>query len=54
MLLGEEAVGRQGDKCWASNVFGFDTGARALYESLGDETTAIQMQKRLTSDSAAH
>ncbi|MEH0825374.1 MULTISPECIES: GNAT family N-acetyltransferase [unclassified Micromonospora] len=29
------------------NVFGFNTGARALYEQLGFEVTAVQMAKRL-------
>lgn len=29
------------------NVFGFNTGARALYERLGFEVTSVQMAKRL-------
>ncbi|SCG50525.1 GNAT family N-acetyltransferase [Micromonospora halophytica] len=29
------------------SVFGFNTGARALYEKLGYEVTAVQMRKRL-------
>jgi ribosomal protein S18 acetylase RimI-like enzyme len=29
------------------NVFGFNTGARSLYEQMGFEITAIQMSKRL-------
>ncbi|MFC4631567.1 hypothetical protein ACFO6V_25210 [Promicromonospora alba] len=28
-------------------VFGFNTGAHGLYESLGYETTTIKMHKRL-------
>ena len=51
MQLGEEEVRREGGRVLGLNVFGFNTGARALYESLGYETTAVQMQKRL---SAAH
>ena len=47
MLLGEEEVRRAGGRVLGLNVFGFNTGARALYESLGYETTAIQMAKRL-------
>ena len=31
----------------ALNVFGFNTTARGLYESLGYETTAVQMRKEL-------
>ena len=50
MLLGEEEVGRRGGRVLGLNVFGFNTGARALYESLGYETTAVQMQKRLGAD----
>ncbi|MGC5021678.1 GNAT family N-acetyltransferase [Micromonospora sp. DT47] len=30
------------------SVFGFNLGARALYEQMGFEVTAVQMRKRLT------
>jgi GNAT superfamily N-acetyltransferase len=47
MLLGEAEVRQRGGTVLGLNVFGFNTGARALYESLGYETTAVQMLKDL-------
>ena len=47
MLLAEEHVASRGGAALALNVFGFNTAARRLYESLGYETTALQMRKEL-------
>ncbi|PPF23643.1 GNAT family N-acetyltransferase [Rathayibacter rathayi] len=47
MLLAEAHVRARGGSALALNVFGFNTPARALYESLGYETTALQMRKPL-------
>lgn len=47
MLLAEEHVASRGGGALALNVFGFNTPARSLYESLGYETTAVQMRKEL-------
>ncbi len=47
MLLGETEARRLGATSIGLNVFGFNTNARGLYESLGYETTAIQMRKDL-------
>ncbi|WP_405162844.1 GNAT family N-acetyltransferase [Nocardia sp. NBC_01499] len=47
MLLGEQYARTQGATTLGLNVFGFNTGARALYESLGYETTSIKMLKKL-------
>ncbi|QHC66247.1 GNAT family N-acetyltransferase [Rathayibacter sp. VKM Ac-2759] len=47
MLLAEEHVAARGGSALALNVFGFNTAARGLYESLGYETTAVQMRKEL-------
>lgn len=47
MLLAESHVQSRGGSALALNVFGFNTPARALYESLGYETTAVQMRKAL-------
>lgn len=47
MLLAEEQVRRLGGKVLGLNVFGYNSGARALYESLGYETTSLQMRKLL-------
>ncbi|MFE6049226.1 GNAT family N-acetyltransferase [Kitasatospora sp. NPDC056446] len=47
MLLGEEYARSQGAHTLGLNVFGFSTGARGLYESLGYETTSVKMLKRL-------
>ncbi|WP_307786124.1 GNAT family N-acetyltransferase [Rathayibacter sp. SD072] len=47
MLLAEEHALALGYRALALNVFGFNTTARGLYESLGYETTAVQMRKEL-------
>ncbi|KJY42730.1 GNAT family acetyltransferase [Streptomyces sp. NRRL B-1568] len=47
MVLGEEYARAQGAHTLGLSVFGFNTGARGLYESLGYETTSIKMLKRL-------
>lgn len=47
MLLAESHVLSRGGSALALNVFGFNLPARALYESLGYETTAVQMRKAL-------
>ncbi|MFE4516264.1 GNAT family N-acetyltransferase [Kitasatospora sp. NPDC056783] len=47
MLLGEEYARGQGAQTLGLNVFGFNPGARGLYESLGYETTSVKMRKRL-------
>jgi ribosomal protein S18 acetylase RimI-like enzyme len=47
MLLGEEYARAQGAHTLGLHVFGFNTGARGLYESLGYETTSVKMRKRL-------
>lgn len=48
MLLGEEYARSQGARTLGLNVFGSNAVARRLYESLGYETTAVQMRKELT------
>jgi ribosomal protein S18 acetylase RimI-like enzyme len=47
MGLGEEYALAQGAHTLGLSVFGFNTGARGLYESLGYETTSVKMLKRL-------
>lgn len=47
MVLGEEYARAQGAHTLGLSVFGFNTGARGLYESLGFETTSVRMRKRL-------
>ena len=47
MLLAEDQVKTMGGRELGLNVFGFNTVARGLYESLGYETVAIRMSKRL-------
>jgi ribosomal protein S18 acetylase RimI-like enzyme len=47
MVLGEEYARSQGAHTLGLAVFGFNTGARGLYESLGYETTSVKMRKRL-------
>ncbi len=49
MRLAEEYARSQGAKTLGLNVFGFNTTARALYESLGYETTSVKMRKQLAS-----
>ncbi|MDH6236780.1 GNAT family N-acetyltransferase [Cryobacterium sp. CG_9.6] len=48
MLLGEVEARRLGAASVGLNVFGYNANARALYESLGYVTTAVQMRKDLT------
>jgi ribosomal protein S18 acetylase RimI-like enzyme len=47
MVLGQDEARARGATTLGLNVFGANTVARALYESLGYETTSLQMRKRL-------
>ncbi|MGY0497497.1 GNAT family N-acetyltransferase [Nocardia sp. FBN12] len=47
MLLGEEYAREQGAHTLGLQVFGFNTRARGLYETLGYEATSVKMHKRL-------
>ncbi len=47
LLLGNDEARRLGATAIGLNVFGYNTGARELYESLGFEVTATQMRKTL-------
>jgi len=47
MLLGEEYAHLHGASTLGLNVFGSNAVARSLYESLGYETSALQMRKHL-------
>jgi ribosomal protein S18 acetylase RimI-like enzyme len=47
MQLAEQAAAKHGAVTLGLNVFGYNTVARALYDSLGYETTAVQMRKPL-------
>ena len=47
LLLGEKLAAQHGATSVGLSVFGFNTGAKALYESLGYSTTAIKMLKQL-------
>lgn len=47
MRLAEVEANARGAVTLGLNVFGFNTPARSLYESLGYETTAVQMRKSL-------
>ncbi|MFI6850340.1 GNAT family N-acetyltransferase [Kitasatospora sp. NPDC050467] len=47
MVLGEEYARAQGAHTLGLSVFGFNTGARGLYESLGYETASVKTLKRL-------
>lgn len=47
MLLGEDYARAQGATSLGLSVFGFNTSARGLYESLGYETTSVKMAKSL-------
>ncbi|MEV6770265.1 GNAT family N-acetyltransferase [Nocardia sp. NPDC051030] len=47
MILGEEYARAQGAHSIGLSVFGFNVGARGLYESLGYATTSIKMLKKL-------
>ncbi|KQN41066.1 N-acetyltransferase [Frigoribacterium sp. Leaf44] len=44
----EQAAARHGAETLGLNVFGYNEVARHLYESLGYETTAVQMKKPVT------
>lgn len=50
MLLAEDYARSQGATSLGLSVFGFNTAARGLYESLGYETTSIKMRKQLTTE----
>jgi ribosomal protein S18 acetylase RimI-like enzyme len=47
MLAAEDELARRGIPRLALNVFGYNTAARRLYESLGFEVTSQQMVKAL-------
>ncbi len=47
MLLAENYARSQGAATLGLNVFGFNTTARRLYESVGYETTSLKMRKTL-------
>jgi GNAT superfamily N-acetyltransferase len=47
MLAAESAARDEGYTDLALNVFGFNTVARSLYESMGYQTTSLQMRKPL-------
>ncbi len=47
MRLAEQYAAAHGATSLGLSVFGFNAGARALYESLGYETTSVKMAKRL-------
>lgn len=48
MQLAEKAAAEQGATTLGLNVFGYNVVARGLYESLGYETTAVQMRKSVS------
>ena len=48
MRAAEEYVRDQGGQSLGLNVFGYNTVARSLYESLGYRTLALQMRKDLS------
>ncbi len=48
MLLAEEQARAAGAVELGLNVFGYNTVARALYESLANETVSMQMRKQLS------
>lgn len=50
MRLAETMAAAHGARTLGLNVFGYNTVARGLYESLGYETTSVQMRKPLTPD----
>jgi ribosomal protein S18 acetylase RimI-like enzyme len=47
LTLGDDVARRMGAKAIGLNVFGYNTGAQELYESLGYEVTAVNMRKKL-------
>ena len=50
MQLAETAAAAHGARTLGLNVFGYNAVARRLYESLGYETTAVQMRKPVGGD----
>ena len=52
MALAEEAARAAGATALGLNVHGHNTVARNLYESMGYQTTALQMRKLLDSANA--
>lgn len=53
MRLAEDRARAHGQTTLALNVFGFNAGARALYDKLGYEVVATLMRKELTLPPAA-
>jgi len=53
LLLGEELAAAHGATSIGLSVFGFNAGAKALYDSLGYVTTSIKMAKQLSPRSHA-
>jgi len=51
MELAEDLVREHGGTTLGLNVFGFNTGARRLYESLGYDVAAVRMSKALDPES---
>jgi ribosomal protein S18 acetylase RimI-like enzyme len=47
LLLGEKLAASHGATSVGLSVFGFNSGAKALYDSLGYTTTSFKMLKRL-------
>ena len=47
MVAAERICRERGVVSIGLSVFGFNTGARSLYEQMGFEVTAVQMRKRL-------
>lgn len=50
MRLAEEYASSLGASTLGLSVFGFNSSARGLYESLGYETTSVKMRKTLVHD----
>jgi GNAT superfamily N-acetyltransferase len=48
MLAAEEVLRREGKSAVSLNVFGFNTTAHRLYQSLGYDVVSTQMSKKLT------
>ncbi|PKQ18224.1 MAG: GNAT family N-acetyltransferase [Actinobacteria bacterium HGW-Actinobacteria-8] len=48
LLLGEELAAAYGATSIGLSVFGFNTGAKALYDALGYVTTSTKMAKKLS------
>lgn len=47
MIAGEQLARSRGAQSLGLNVFGFNSAARGLYESLGYEETSVKMKKSL-------